>query len=141
MATLAKYWEHRWKSSASETLLRWINNSTPSKKYLHLIKNLDCRQASLLFQLHSGHIGLNHHLFIFVDQRLPPGHIATASQSNQSNIFYGTVCNIYRSSTSYVLSSSIILTHSLPSLIALLQVVLNPFLARTLKIEYTQTPE
>jgi hypothetical protein len=35
----------------------------PSKKYLRLIKNLDRSQASILFQLRSGHIGLNQHLF------------------------------------------------------------------------------
>jgi hypothetical protein len=34
-----------------------------SKKYLRLISGLDRRQASILFQLRSGHIGLNHHLF------------------------------------------------------------------------------
>jgi hypothetical protein len=39
------------------------DNTAPSKKYLRLIKNLDRRQASLLFQLHSGHVALNHHLF------------------------------------------------------------------------------
>jgi hypothetical protein len=44
-------------------LLRTIDNSAPSKKYLRLIRGLDRRQASLLFQLRTGHIGLNHHLF------------------------------------------------------------------------------
>ena len=39
------------------------NSSAPSKKYLRLISGLDRRQASLLFQLRSGHIGLNQHLF------------------------------------------------------------------------------
>jgi hypothetical protein len=60
---LAKRWERKWKSSARESLLKGIDNTAPSKKYLHLIKNLDRRQASLLFQLRSGHVALNHHLF------------------------------------------------------------------------------
>ena len=60
---LKKCWKHRWKSSPREDLLKSINNTTPSKKYLHLILGLDCRQASLLFQLWLGHTGLNHHLF------------------------------------------------------------------------------
>jgi ribonuclease HI len=60
---LAKCWMHRWKKSPRYNTLKSINNSAPSKKFLHLIKNLDCRQASILFQLHTGHIGLNQHLF------------------------------------------------------------------------------
>src|SRR6202040_4339966 len=60
---IKKCWERRWKSSPREDLLRTNNNSAPSKKYLRLISDLDHRQASILFQLRSGHIGLNHHLF------------------------------------------------------------------------------
>ena len=60
---IKKRWGHRWKSSPREDLLKTINNTTPLKKYLRLITNLDRRQASILFQLRTGHIGLNHHLF------------------------------------------------------------------------------
>ena len=63
MNKLKKRWERRWKSSPREDLLKTIDNSAPSKKYLHLIADLDRRQASILFQLRMGHIGLNHHLF------------------------------------------------------------------------------
>jgi ribonuclease HI len=63
MAKLLKRWTRRWKSSPRESLLKTIDNTAPSKKYLRLIRDLDRRQASLLFQLRSGHIGLNHHLF------------------------------------------------------------------------------
>ena len=62
-AKLAKWWARRWKSSARESMLSSIDNTAPSKKYVCLIKDLDCRQTSILFQLWSGHIGLNHHLF------------------------------------------------------------------------------
>ena len=62
-AKLTKRWERRWKSSTRESLLKGIDNTAPSKKYLRLTKGLDRRQASLLFQLRSGHIALNHHLF------------------------------------------------------------------------------
>jgi ribonuclease HI len=48
---LSKRWTHRWKSSARESLLRTIDNTTPLKKYLRLIRGLDHRQTSLLFQL------------------------------------------------------------------------------------------
>ena len=61
--SLKKRWRRRWKNSERENLLQTIDNSALSKKYLRLIKGLDRRQASLLFQLRSGHIGLNHHLF------------------------------------------------------------------------------
>ena len=60
---LKKRWHRRWKNSERENLLRSIDNSAPSKKYLRLIANLDRRQASIIFQLRSGHIALNHHLF------------------------------------------------------------------------------
>jgi hypothetical protein len=43
--------------------LRSIDNSAPSKKYIRLTKLLDRRQSSILFQLRTGHISLNHHLF------------------------------------------------------------------------------
>ena len=60
---LKKRWQRRWKSSERENSLRSIDNSVPSKKYLHLIRDLDKQQASILFQLHSGHVGLDLHLF------------------------------------------------------------------------------
>ena len=60
---LKRRWHRRWKNLERENLLRTIDNSAPSKKYLRLISGLDRRQASLLLQLHSGHIRLNHHLF------------------------------------------------------------------------------
>ena len=41
---------HRcWRNSERENLLRSIDNSTPSKKYLQLISGLDRCQASLIF--------------------------------------------------------------------------------------------
>jgi hypothetical protein len=63
MSKLKKRWEHRWKSSPREDLLKTIDNTAPSKKYLWLISDLDRHQVSMLFQLRTGHIGLNHHLF------------------------------------------------------------------------------
>ena len=42
--------------------MRLIDKSTSSKKWLKLVANLSRAQASLLFQLRSGHIGLNKHL-------------------------------------------------------------------------------
>ena len=60
---LKKRWSRRWKSSERKNLLRSIDSSAPSKKYLHVISDLDRRQASILFQLCTGHIGLNQHLF------------------------------------------------------------------------------
>ena len=63
MDRIKKRWECRWKSSPREDLLKTIDNSAPSKKYLQLISDLDRCQASILFQLQTGHIGLNQHLF------------------------------------------------------------------------------
>ena len=63
MASLLKTWKRCWKSSPRYAPLRAIDKSAPSKKFLGLIKGLDRRQASLLTQLRTGHIGLNRHLF------------------------------------------------------------------------------
>ena len=60
---LKKRWQRHWKNLEKKNLLRTIDNSTPSKKYLQLISGLDHRQASLLFQLRLGHIAFNQHLF------------------------------------------------------------------------------
>jgi ribonuclease HI len=60
---LLKRWSRRWKKSPRHNILKSIDSSAPSKKYLRLIKKLDRRQASILFQLRTGHIGLNQHLF------------------------------------------------------------------------------
>ena len=51
------------KNSEKESLLWTIDNSDPSRKYLCLTMGLDWHRTSLLFQLQSGHIGLNHHFF------------------------------------------------------------------------------
>ena len=51
MDRIKKQWECRWKSSPREDLLKTIDNSAPSKKYLWLISNLDWHQTSILFQL------------------------------------------------------------------------------------------
>src|SRR6202040_3108317 len=63
VAKLSKHWMRRWMSLPRESLLKTIDNTAPSKKYLRIIRDLDRRQASMLFQLRSGHAGLNHHLF------------------------------------------------------------------------------
>ena len=55
-------WRRWWKMSPCFWKMRLIDKSTPSKKWLKLVANLSRAQASLLFQLHSGHIGLNNHL-------------------------------------------------------------------------------
>jgi ribonuclease HI len=60
---LHKDWKNRWKKSPRFALHRQLDKKAPSKNFLKLVKGLDRRQASLLMQLRTGHIGLNHHLF------------------------------------------------------------------------------
>jgi len=48
-----------------------LTTQPPSKKYIHLTKLLDHRQSSMLFQLHTGHISLNHHLFYICKSESP----------------------------------------------------------------------
>ena len=55
-------WLHRWKALPRYCNIHTIDKSTPLKKWLNLVTNLSWAQASLLLQLHSGHIGQNKHL-------------------------------------------------------------------------------
>ena len=60
---LQKRWKIKWKMSPRAKSLRSIDNSTPSKKYMKLTRDLSHSQVSILMQLHTGHIRLNQHLF------------------------------------------------------------------------------
>ena len=55
-------WARRWKGSPRYTQLGSIDKSMLLKKWLKLVKNLNHKQASLIMQLHTNHIGLNKHL-------------------------------------------------------------------------------
>ena len=68
---LKKCWERRWKDSPRAKLLKSIDNTTLLKKYIKLIAGLDRRQASILFQLQTGHVGLNQHLFRIRKSKTP----------------------------------------------------------------------
>lgn len=52
-------WKCRWKMSPCYQRTWTINKSTPSKYWPKLVANLLWAQASLIFQLHSRHIGIN----------------------------------------------------------------------------------
>ena len=51
-----------WKRSPRFKKLRQIDQSLPSDKFLEITSSLNCRQASLLTQLRTGHIPINKHL-------------------------------------------------------------------------------
>ena len=55
-------WARRWKRSPHYIQLGSIHKIMLSKKWLKLVKPLDCKQASLIMQLYTNHIGLNKHL-------------------------------------------------------------------------------
>ena len=63
LAVLRKQWKRHWKTSPRYPRFKDIDNDLPSKKFLRLVNDLDHHQASLIAQLHTGHIPLNHHLF------------------------------------------------------------------------------
>ncbi|CDO68734.1 hypothetical protein BN946_scf184652.g61 [Trametes cinnabarina] len=57
---LSRDWTDRWKASKQGTrLARNVDPSPPGKQVLKLFKDLPRRQASILTQLRSGHVGLN----------------------------------------------------------------------------------
>ena len=60
---LLKRWKHRWRSSPRHCAIHPFDDSIPSKKFLRLTQDLGRRQASILIQLHTGHIGWNQYLF------------------------------------------------------------------------------
>ena len=68
---LKKCWERRWQDSPRANLFEFIDNSSPSKKYIGLIARLDHRQVSILFQHCTGHISLNQHLFCIYKSKTP----------------------------------------------------------------------
>jgi ribonuclease HI len=63
LQSIRKTWKRCWKRSPRYKLHRTIDKTAPSGKYLALLKGIDRRQASILTQLRTGHIGLNKHLF------------------------------------------------------------------------------
>lgn len=60
---LQKRWSRRWKTSPRYKSTRSIDKLLPSKNYLQLTQDFSRKQSSIIMQLRTGHIGLNHHLF------------------------------------------------------------------------------
>ena len=60
---LLKRWKCCWRSSPHHRAIHPLDDSIPSKKFLRLTQDLGWRQASILIQLRTGHIGLNQYLF------------------------------------------------------------------------------
>ena len=61
-AKIQRRWARRWKTSPRCCHMGGIDKSVPSKKWMELTKSLSRKQASIIMQLHTGHIGLNKHL-------------------------------------------------------------------------------
>ena len=55
-------WARKWKRSPCQAQLGGIDKTLPSKKWLKLVKPLNHKQALLIMQLCTNHIGLNKHL-------------------------------------------------------------------------------
>ena len=70
-ARLGKHWSRCRKTSLHTKDLCSIDNSQPLKKFLQLTKDLNHSQASIIMQLHTGHIGLKQHLFRIHKVELP----------------------------------------------------------------------
>lgn len=63
MASIKEKAKQVWKKSPRYAKMSKIDATLPSKRYSKNIATLSRQQASLLTQLRTGHIGLNHHLF------------------------------------------------------------------------------
>ena len=62
-AKLQRLWARHWKASPQYQHIRKIDKSTPSKKWLQLVKPLSHKQLSIIMQLCTSQIGLNEHLY------------------------------------------------------------------------------
>ena len=71
LTAIHKEWKRRWKASPHFSLIRTIDKSLPSNKFLKLIDPLDRRQSTILTQLHTSHAPLNHHLFCIQHSKSP----------------------------------------------------------------------
>ena len=56
---IQKCWACQWRTSPQYHQMRALDKMMPSKKWLKLAASLSCSQASIILQLHTGHIGLN----------------------------------------------------------------------------------
>ncbi|KNZ72484.1 hypothetical protein J132_02995 [Termitomyces sp. J132] len=52
-------WQRRWKKSSRFLKINRINDTLPSKGYMHLVQDLDCKQSAILTQFRMGHVPLN----------------------------------------------------------------------------------
>ena len=60
-----------WKTSPRYHYLGRIDKSAPSKNWMKLINPLSHKQASIIMQLHTSHIGLNKHLHCIKHSNTP----------------------------------------------------------------------
>jgi len=60
-----------WKKSPRYKKMRQINLSLLSNKFLEITSSINCRQASILTQLRTGHIPINAHLHKIQKSNMP----------------------------------------------------------------------
>ena len=99
ISKLKKCWGKKWKNLPRTRLLNSIDNSALSKKYIRLITGLNHRQVSILFQLCTGHVGLNQDLFCIRKSKTPVcpncqdllvGELVKHFHSGMSTVLAGT---------------------------------------------------
>ena len=93
-AKIQRKWLCHWKASPRYPKQQRIDSSTPSKKWLQFVANLTHAQASLIVQLHTGHISLNKHLHCIkcIDSPACPSCNTTPQETIQHSLFE---CNNY----------------------------------------------
>ena len=60
---LKKKWQKTWEKSKRHAHIATIDSMTPSKKYLKATRFMPKSRSGVIFQLRSGHIALNKHLY------------------------------------------------------------------------------
>ena len=60
---IKKRWKTEWEVSPRQVILSNVDCSMPSDDFMHIVSQLNRRQASVLIQLRTGHLPLNNVLF------------------------------------------------------------------------------
>jgi len=71
MAKLKRKAQREWEKSPHHQTINQFNDTMPSKKYLKLVKPLQRKHSSILYQLRTGHIPLAKHLHRFKKAESP----------------------------------------------------------------------
>ena len=89
-----RLWSQCWKNSPHYANMFQLDKSTPSNKWLVSVQPLNCKEASVIMQLHTGHIALNKHLHRI--HHSPSPICPNCNDGAEESVFHFLfICNCY----------------------------------------------